>query len=143
MSSRVSARSGPARTELRWRELDNCRKVAIAAPENRHSLANEWAALLLHHAAKMILRIVVESGDEQIVLRLIGRIESEQVHDLKAQLANETRAIVLDLTEIKLVNAAAVRFLRLSEDKGIELRNCPAYVREWIRGDRRSGNETE
>jgi hypothetical protein len=98
---------------------------------------------LLHHLAKMILRIVEESDDETIVLRLIGRIESEHVRDLKDQLEDDTRRIVLDLSEIKLVNQAAVHFLRLSEDKGIELRNCPAYIREWIRCDRRSGDETE
>jgi len=98
---------------------------------------------LLQHVAEMILRIVQESEDEKIVMRLIGRIESEQLHDLKAQIANETRTIVLDLSEIKLVNQAAIRFLRLSEDSGIELRNCPAYVREWIRLDRRAGEEVE
>jgi hypothetical protein len=97
----------------------------------------------LHRLPKMILRIIEESDDGKIVLRLVGRIESEHLHKLEAQIANETRTIVLDLSEIKLVNQAAVRFLRLSEDKGIELRNCPAYVREWIRGDRRSGDETE
>lgn len=98
---------------------------------------------MLQHVAKMILRIVEESDDEKIVLRLIGRMESEHVSDLKDQLANETRTIVLDLSEIKLVNQAAVLFLRLSEDKGTELRNCPAYIREWIRCDRRSGDESE
>jgi hypothetical protein len=98
---------------------------------------------LLQHVAKMILRIVEESDGENIVLRLIGRIESEHVRDLEEQLANETRTIVLDLRDIKLVNQAAVRFLRLSEEKGIELRDCPAYIREWIRGDRRAGDTTE
>jgi hypothetical protein len=98
---------------------------------------------LLHYAAKMVLRIVEESDDDQIVMRLIGRIESEHLHDLQAQLANETHTIVLDLSEIKLVNQAAIRFLRLREDSGIELRNCPAYVREWIRMDRRSGEEVQ
>ncbi|HEV8002672.1 MAG TPA: hypothetical protein VGP63_22485 [Planctomycetaceae bacterium] len=91
----------------------------------------------------MILRIVQEFDDEKIVLRLIGRIESEHLDDLKARIADETRMLVVDLSEIKLVNQAAVRFLRLGEDSGIELRNCPAYVREWIRLDRRAGDEIE
>lgn len=97
----------------------------------------------MQHAAEMILRIVKESDDETIVMRLIGRIESEHLQDLQAQIANETRTIVVDLSEIELVNQAAIRFLRLREDSGIELRNCPAYVREWIRCDRRSGEEVE
>ncbi|HET6323375.1 MAG TPA: hypothetical protein VFG04_01650 [Planctomycetaceae bacterium] len=91
----------------------------------------------------MILRIVQEFDDEKIVLRLIGRIESEHLDDLKARIASEMRTMVLDLSEIKLVNQAAIRFLRLNEDSGIELRNCPAYVREWIRLDRSAGEEIE
>jgi hypothetical protein len=132
-----------AQAESRCRDLDNCRKVVIAVPKNRHFVGAARAALLLHHVAKMFLRIVTEADDEKIVLRLIGRMESEHVRDLEDRLEDETRRIVLDLNEIKLVNQAAVRFLRLSEDKGIELRNCPAYIREWIRCDRRSGDETE
>jgi|SRR5579863_6789941 len=128
---------------FRCRELDNCRKVVIAAPKNRRFVGASRAAPLLHLVAGMILRIDEESGDETIVMRLIGRIDSEHLCDLKAHIANETRTIVLDLSEIKLVNQAAVRFLRLSEDNGIALRNCPAYVREWICCDRRAGEEFE
>jgi len=98
---------------------------------------------LLHRATEMILRIVQEADDDKLVLRLIGRIQSEHLDDLKARIANEPRTIVLDLSEIKLVNQAAVRFLRISEDRGIELRNAPAYVREWIRLDGRAGDEVE
>jgi hypothetical protein len=36
----------------------------------------------------------------------------------------------LDLTEVMLVDREAVRLFALSEVDGIELRNCPAYIRE-------------
>jgi hypothetical protein len=114
-----------------------------ATAENGRILSVTKDGTFVATATEMILRIVEESGDKQIVLRLIGRIESEHLHDLEAHIANQTRTIVLDLSEIKLVNEAAVRFLRVSEDQGIELRNCPSYVREWIRLDRRAGDEAE
>ncbi len=101
------------------------------------------AAPLLHRAIDMILRIVQEFDGAKVVLRLIGRIQSEHLDELKARIASVTRITVLDLREIKLVNQAAVRFLRLSEDSGIELRDVPAYVREWIRLDRRAGDAVE
>jgi hypothetical protein len=41
--------------------------------------------------------------------------------------------VVLDLAEVTLVDVETVRFLCGSEAKGIELRHCPSYVREWIR----------
>jgi hypothetical protein len=42
------------------------------------------------------------------------------------------RRMVLDLKELILVDRDAVRFLKLCESNGIELRNCPAYIQEWI-----------
>jgi hypothetical protein len=33
---------------------------------------------------------------------------------------------------VKLVDRAAVQFLGHCESNGIELCNCPLYVREWI-----------
>jgi hypothetical protein len=38
----------------------------------------------------------------------------------------------LDLREITLVDREAVSYLALCEFRGIRLRNCPPYVREWI-----------
>jgi len=35
-----------------------------------------------------------------------------------------------------LVDREAIRPLALSEEKGVELRNCPAYVREWVARER-------
>jgi hypothetical protein len=40
--------------------------------------------------------------------------------------------LALDLTQVTLVSLEAVRALTVAEANGIELRNCPAYVREWI-----------
>jgi len=41
--------------------------------------------------------------------------------------------IVLELSDVMLVDADAVRFLAVAEAAGTELRNCPLFVREWIR----------
>ena len=35
-----------------------------------------------------------------------------------------------------LVDREVVKLLALSEANGIELRNCPAYIREWIAKER-------
>ena len=46
-------------------------------------------------------------------------------------------AIVLDLKDLTLVNENAINFLERCEANSITLRNCPAYVREWINAQRR------
>ena len=40
--------------------------------------------------------------------------------------------IAFDLQEVRLVDREAVRFLADCETRGIKLKNCPSYVREWI-----------
>jgi uncharacterized protein YlaN (UPF0358 family) len=43
----------------------------------------------------------------------------------------------LDVIDLKLVDQDAVNFLRRCEADNITLKNCPAYIREWITGERR------
>ena len=69
-----------------------------------------------------------------MVLTLTGRIQADQVADLDALLGSESSDlnIALDLTHVRLVDREAVQFLASREARGTELRNCSAYIREWI-----------
>jgi hypothetical protein len=80
----------------------------------------------------MVFKIEKVSDEPNTVLRLSGRIESEDVQELKAQIDKGTHGIVLDLEQLRLVSLDAVYFLLDCEIRGIELRHCPPYVREWI-----------
>jgi hypothetical protein len=40
--------------------------------------------------------------------------------------------LAIDLSEVTLVSQEVVEALAVAEANGIELRNCPAYVREWV-----------
>jgi predicted metal-binding protein len=68
------------------------------------------------------------------VFALSGRIEEKHVCELQELLAGEAEAekITFDLEEVKLVDREVVKFLAACEARGIRLRNCPSYVREWI-----------
>ena len=80
-----------------------------------------------------MLRIQREANGE-VVLRISGRLDGENVVELKQLLQSEEvgRPIVLDLRDLTLVNQEAVRFLEQCDSSGIELRNCPPYIFEWI-----------
>jgi hypothetical protein len=62
-----------------------------------------------------------------------GRIDAENLAELKAQMQIHPSPIALELGELTLVDADAVRFLAVAEAAGTELRNCPLFIREWIR----------
>ena len=77
-----------------------------------------------------------------VVFRVSGRIDGTHVDVLRELIENEKTAkgrLALDLTEVTVVSLEAVRALTVAEANGIELRNCPAYVREWISRVRERG----
>ena len=43
---------------------------------------------------------------------------------------------MLDLTDVDLVDITVVQFLICVEDEGVELMECPLYVREWMTRER-------
>jgi hypothetical protein len=78
---------------------------------------------------------------EEVVLRVIGGIHAGHVDMLKELLEQEKGVVAIDLTEVILVDREAVSLLALSEANGIELRNCPAYIREWVTRARARSDE--
>ena len=60
----------------------------------------------------------------------------EHVETLKELIELEPGRVAIELTELILVDREAVLLLARSEAKGIELRNCPAYIREWLARER-------
>lgn len=73
----------------------------------------------------------VEERD-RLILRVSGRIEAENVDVFRELLGREKGGVSIDLREVILVDREVVSFLAVSEKNGIQLRNCPAYIREWV-----------
>lgn len=71
-----------------------------------------------------------------MVLRISGKITGHDVDLLRTLLEKETNAAVVDLKDVLLVDREAVKLLSLRESKGAQLRDCPAYIREWVRRER-------
>ena len=79
----------------------------------------------------MTCRIDRLSIEDAVVLRISGRIQGEDLDVLRTAL-EEGRVVVIDLTEVELADRDAVTLLGRTERSGIELRHCPAYIREWV-----------
>ena len=85
----------------------------------------------------MSCRIDREVGKDGVVVLLIsGKLTAECVDLLGNALRQETDAVAFDLKNVSLVDRPAVQLLALAEHNGTELRNCPKYVREWVRRER-------
>jgi len=62
---------------------------------------------------------------------------------LQALLEQERSVAAIDFKEVLLVDREAVELLAFRESNGSELRNCPAYIREWITREGADTNESE
>jgi len=95
----------------------------------------------------MTLRIQRSVESDLVVFKLTGRIQAADVPELLTLLKSDSswggRGIVLDLEQVKLVDRDAVLFLALSEMTGAKLRNCSAYIREWITQEKSAMNRNK
>ena len=83
----------------------------------------------------MTCRIDLLPIEQGVVVHVSGRITGEDLDVLRTAL-EEGRVVAIDLTEVELVDRDAVRLLARTEGTGIELRHCPAYIREWVTRER-------
>jgi anti-anti-sigma regulatory factor len=86
----------------------------------------------------MTLRIQKSDEAQRVVFRLIGRIQAEHVPELQAVFGYHVadHNLILDVKDVKLVDREVVRFLAQLETEGVGLRNCSAFIREWISQER-------
>jgi hypothetical protein len=87
----------------------------------------------------MTCRIDRLSTEQGLVLYISGRIAAEDVDVLRTAL-DERRVVAIEVAAVELVAGDAVKLLAQTEAEGIELRNCPAYIREWITKERESSS---
>ena len=86
-------------------------------------------------------RLVI--GEDLVILRISGRISGSDVDMVRTLLEQERSVVSIDLKNVLIVAREAVQLLALLESRGTELRNCPAYIREWVTRERADTNGLE
>jgi hypothetical protein len=103
------------------------------APQHRLAIScalRRGAALAF--SASVTLKIEIASDGETATLRLCGQIDQVHLDAIEMELRRYRPRLVFDLAEAALVDRAVVQFLAAREGEGVELLNCPRYIREWI-----------
>lgn len=96
-----------------------------------------------NRARLCMLRIEKKSDGCVSRLKLSGRIQSGCIDRIRSTMNDGCARKILDLGEITLVDIAVVRFLIICENEGVELEQCPLYVREWMLRERAEGVQPE
>ena len=82
----------------------------------------------------MICKVVrLIDRDRFVVLHISGHLQEVHIEMIDELLAKETDSVALDLGEVTLVEREAVKFLATLDARGVELKNCPGFIREWMR----------
>jgi hypothetical protein len=81
---------------------------------------------------------IQRTANGHVVFAISGQLEANCLSELSDLLALEssTRAVTLELKDLVLADRDAVDFLRACAERGIELRNCPEYIRIWMASDK-------
>ena len=91
------------------------------------------AVRLIPRPSIWMFRIFRSIDNGTTTLAVSGRIGSDVLPELRRFVEEEAhRDVVLDLAEVSVVDAEAVRFLMRCETRGVRIARCPAYVREWM-----------
>jgi hypothetical protein len=64
-----------------------------------------------------------------------GAAGPERYADVDSTIQQFMVGSTLELKDLLLADREAVGFLRACLEKGIELRNCPRYIRTWMESD--------
>ena len=84
----------------------------------------------------MTIKIESAFDGKTATLRLCGRIEGDHLDAIQAEIRRYTPRLVFNLGEATLVDREVVLFFSTLEAEGVELVECPRYIREWIARER-------
>jgi len=62
---------------------------------------------------------------------------------LRSLLEQERSVVAVDLKDALIVDREAIELLAMHVSNGVELRDCPAYIREWVTRERAVINASE
>jgi hypothetical protein len=80
----------------------------------------------------MTFKIDRTHSGQVTTIRLIGRLRSECLEELKKEIEACGPRVMLELAEVELVDVEIVRFLNACKKNGAEIANACPYIREWM-----------
>lgn len=90
-----------------------------------------------------MLKIEIDSDGRRTLIRLIGRVRSCDLDELREQMQSTDSVIILDFDQVTLVDVDVVRFLCHCKERGVQVARCSPYILEWILREQHVGLETE
>jgi len=77
--------------------------------------------------------ITTQPSEQFVTILLNGKFSEDSLAELEQSIAaarGANQAVVMDLSEVTLVDRKAVEYLA---DQNVRIVNCPVYLRRWIK----------
>jgi len=78
---------------------------------------------------------VLSCHEDSITLGVAGHVSLAALAEIK-RLIDRRKQVVLDLSEVTLLDREAALFFGEELRRGVEVVNCPPYITDWIPGKR-------
>ena len=83
----------------------------------------------------MCTMTVSSSQSNSLTLAVAGKVNADSLAEIGRYIESGRRnrqQVVLDLSEVTLLDRAAARFFGETARQGVEVVNCPLYIKPWI-----------
>jgi hypothetical protein len=83
----------------------------------------------------MFTATVSSNQSESITLAITGNVSAEAVPQIALLIDRgkvDHEKVILDMSEVTLLDPAAAQFFAEQFQGGVRLVNCPVYIRRWI-----------
>jgi hypothetical protein len=74
---------------------------------------------------------VLAAHDDSITLGVAGHVSLDTLPEIR-RLMDRGKQVVLDLSEVTLLDREAAIFFGEERSRGVEVVNCPPYITDWI-----------
>jgi anti-anti-sigma regulatory factor len=86
----------------------------------------------------MYTTTVSSTQSDSLILAIAGNVSQEALPEIALLIDHGRRdheRVILDLSEVTLIDPAAAQFFAEQFRGGVRLVNCPVYIRRWIARD--------
>jgi len=81
-------------------------------------------------------KIITQPSDQIVTILLNGKFSEDSLAALEESISaarGANRTVVMDLSEVTLVDRKAVQYLVDQTSHNVRIVNCPVYLRRWIK----------
>lgn len=86
----------------------------------------------------MTLKIRQIREKHQTRICLSGELRCAHLFDLRAEIEQFGQLTTLDLEEVSIIDIEGIRLLNECQALGVQIVNCPRYIREWMLQEERT-----